>query len=310
VHEQADDIKDLTGRVAIVTGGGRGLGRSYALHLARRGASVVVNDIGAEPGGAHPDASVADAVVTEIEELGSKAIAVTDSVATPEGGAAIVDAALSSFGQVDLLVHNAGVVNGSTFAAQPLEQVREIFAVHLLGAWHVGQPAWRQMAERNYGRIVLTSSMAQFGHQNQPAYAAAKTGIIGLTKSLAHEAQETGLNIRVNAICPLAGTRLAREAAKEAWQELMAPDNVAGVVGFLLSDDCDLQGQVLHAGGSHVALGFLGQTRGWAKKATPVTPGDVREQLDEILDTDGYFTPVSANDQMAIVERLVLGRAV
>jgi len=303
------EIKDLTGRVAVVTGAGRGMGRAYALHLAGRGASVVVNDIGVEPGGQNPDTSVADSVVSEIEALGSKAIAVTDSVATPEGGAAIVDAALSSFGQVDLLVHNAGVVNGSAFADQPLEQVKELFAVHLLGAWHVGQPAWRDMSERNYGRIVLTSSMAQFGHMNQPAYAAAKTGVIGLTKSLAHEANQKGLDIKVNAICPLAGTRLAREDAKEAWQELMSPDNVAGVVGYLLSDHCELQGQVLHAGGSHVALGFLGQTHGWAKKSTPVTSDDVREHLAEITDLAGYDVPVSANEQMNIVERFVLGHA-
>jgi NAD(P)-dependent dehydrogenase (short-subunit alcohol dehydrogenase family) len=305
-----EEVKDLAGRVAVVTGAGRGLGRSYALHLARRGAAVVVNDIGAAPAGDAADDTVAGAVVAEIEQLGGKAVAVTDSVATPEGGAAVVDAAIASFGQVDVLVHNAGVVNGSTFAEQPLEQVRQIFAVHLLGAWHVGQPAWRHMAERDYGRVVLTSSMAQFGHLNQPAYAAAKTGIIGLAKSLAHEADQKGLDIKVNVICPLAGTRLARENAREAWRELMAPENVAGVVGYLVSDDCPLQGQVLHAGGSHVALGFLGQTRGWAKKSTPVTPADVRAHLPEILDAAGHEVPVSANDQMAIVERFVLGRAV
>jgi NAD(P)-dependent dehydrogenase (short-subunit alcohol dehydrogenase family) len=299
---------DLKGKAAVVTGAGRGLGRAYALHLAGRGAAVVVNDIGVQPRGDDPDASVAESVVKEIADLGGSAVAVTDSVATPEGGAAIAQAAIDAFGKIDLLVHNAGVVMGSTFAAQPIEEVTNLFAVHLLGAWHIGQPAWRDMASRGYGRIVFTSSMAQFGHMNQPAYSAAKTGIIGLTKSLAHEAMTNGLNIRINAICPLAGTRLAREDAKALWQDLMAPENVAGVVGYLLRDDCELNGEVLHAGGSHVARGLLGQTTGWAKGATPVTDDDVRVHLAEILDPDGYELPRSANEQMEIVERFVTGR--
>ena len=298
----------MKGRVAIVTGAGRGLGRAYALLLASRGAAVVVNDLGVQPRGDDPDASVAEGVVKEIEDLGGRAVAVTDSVATPKGGAAIAEAALDAFGQIDLLVHNAGVVTGSTFADQPIEEVTNLFAVHLLGAWHVGQPAWRDMARRGYGRIVLTSSMAQFGHLNQPAYSAAKTGIIGLVKSLAHEATTKGLDIRVNAICPLAGTRLAREDAKALWQDLMAPENVAGVVAYLLSEECDLNGEILHAGGSHVARGVLGQTVGWAKRETPVTPEDVRDHLEEILDTADLAVPASANDQMELVERFVTGR--
>ena len=298
----------MRGRVAIVTGAGRGLGRAYALLLASRGAAVVVNDLGVQPRGDDPDASVADGVVKEIEDLGGRAVAVTDSVATPEGGAAIAEAALDTFGQIDLLVHNAGVVTGSTFADQPIEEVTNLLAVHLLGAWHVGQPAWRDMARRGYGRIVLTSSMAQFGHLNQPAYSAAKTGIIGLVKSLAHDATTKGLDIRVNAICPLAGTRLAREDAKALWQDLMAPENVAGVVAYLLSEECALNGEILHAGGSHVARGVLGQTVGWAKRETPVTPEDVRDHLEEILDTADLAVPASANDQMEMVERFVTGR--
>jgi len=298
---------DMTGKVAVVTGAGRGLGRAYSLLLAARGAAVVVNDLGVQPRGDDPDASVADAVVKEIEDLGGRAVACVDSVATPEGGAAIARQALDAFGQIDLLVHNAGVVSGSTFAAQPIEEVANLLAVHLLGAWHVGQPAWLDMERRGYGRIVLTSSMAQFGHLNQPAYAAAKTGIIGLVKSLAHEATTKRLDIRVNAICPLAGTRLAREDAKALWRDLMDPDNVAAVVAYLLSDTCGLNGEIIHAGGSHVARGVLGQTLGWAKRSTPVTPEEVRDHLDEILDVDQLALPASANDQMEIVERFVTG---
>jgi len=298
---------DFSGKVAIVTGGGRGLGRAYSLLLGSRGASVVVNDPGFEPRGGQADASVAAAVVAEIEAAGGRAVAALDSVATAEGGAAIVDTAIDAFGQVDLLVHNAGVVSASTFADQDLDDVMATLNVHLLGAWHVGQPAWRDMAKRGYGRIVLTTSMAQFGHFRQPAYSAAKTGLIGLTKSLAHEARNKEIDIKVNAIAPLAGTRLARPEAKQMWGNLIDPENVAGVVALLLSDECPVNGEVVHAGGTHFARGFLGQTRGWKSGSSPLTPEQVRDHFAEAFDLDGYEIPTDANDQMEIVERAVLG---
>lgn len=299
---------DFGGKVAIVTGGGRGLGRAYSLLLASRGAAVVVNDPGVQPRGEEPDPSIAAGVVKEIEAAGGRAAVALDTVATSEGGAAIVDTALREFGRVDLLVHNAGVVTASTFADQPIEEVLGTLAVHLLGAWHVGQPAWRDMARRGYGRIVFTSSMAQFGHYRQPAYAAAKTGIIGLVKSLAHEARQAGMDIRANAIAPLAGTRLARPEARERWGDLMAPENVAAVVAYLLSAECPVSGEVVHAGGTHFARGFLGQTRGWSSGTSPLTPEQVREHLTAAFDLDGFEIPADANDQMEIVERAVLGQ--
>jgi NAD(P)-dependent dehydrogenase (short-subunit alcohol dehydrogenase family) len=298
---------DFSGKVAVVTGAGRGMGRAYSLLLAARGAAVVINDPGVQPRGNEPDASVAASVVKEIEAAGGQAVASTDSVATAEGGAAIVDTALRTFGRVDLLVHNAGVVTASTFADQPMDEVRNILAVHLLGAWHVGQPAWRDMEKRGYGRIVLTTSMAQFGHYRQPAYAAAKTGIIGLVKSLAHEARQKGLDIKANAIAPLAGTRLARPEATRRWGDLIAPDNVAVVVGYLLSTQCPVSGEVVHAGGTHFARGFLAQTQGWSSGTSPLTPEQVREHFGAAFDLTGYHIPADANDQMEIVERAVLG---
>ena len=298
---------DFSGKVAVVTGGGRGMGRAYSLLLASRGAAVVVNDPGVQPRGNDPDASVAADVVREIEAAGGRAVAAMDSVATAEGGAAIVETALRAFGRVDLLVHNAGVVTASTFADQPMDEVLNIMAVHLLGAWYVGQPAWLDMEKRGYGRIVLTTSMAQFGHYRQPAYAAAKTGIIGLVKSLAHEARHKELDIKVNAIAPLAGTRLARPDAKERWGELIAPENVAAVVAYLLSDQCPVNGEIVHAGGTHFARGFLAQTRGWSSGTSPLTPEQVREHFGEALDLADYHIPADANDQMEIVERAVLG---
>ncbi|HEY3259402.1 MAG TPA: SDR family NAD(P)-dependent oxidoreductase [Pseudonocardiaceae bacterium] len=297
----------FSGKVAIVTGGGRGLGRAYSLLLGSRGASVVVNDPGVEPSGGKPDASVAADVVAEIESAGGRAVAAPMSVATAEGGAAVVDTAIDAFGRVDLLVHNAGVVAASTFADQPMDEVMDTLSVHLLGAWHVGQPAWRDMEKRGYGRIVLTTSMAQFGHYRQPAYSAAKTGLIGLTKSLAHEARTKELDIKVNAIAPLAGTRLARPDAKAVWGELMNPENVAGVVAYLLSDECPVNGEIVHAGGTHFARGFLGQARGWKSGRSPLTPEQVRDHFGDAFDLDGYEIPTDATDQMQIVERAVLG---
>jgi NAD(P)-dependent dehydrogenase (short-subunit alcohol dehydrogenase family) len=299
---------DFGGTVAVVTGGGRGLGRAYSLLLASRGAAVVVNDPGVQPRGEDPDSSVAAEVVKEIEAAGGRAVASLDTVATADGGAAVVETALRRFGQVDLLVHNAGVVTASTFADQPIEDVLRTLAVHLLGAWHVGQPAWRDMEKRGYGRIVLTTSMAQFGHFRQSAYAAAKTGVIGLVKSLAHEARRKGLDIKVNAIAPLAGTRLARPEAKQRWGELISPDNVAAVVAYLLSEECPVSGEVVHAGGTHFARGFLAQTRGWSSGASPLTPEQVRQHFEAAFDRDNYEIPADANDQMEIVERAVLGR--
>jgi NAD(P)-dependent dehydrogenase (short-subunit alcohol dehydrogenase family) len=228
-------------------------------------------------------------------------------VATPEGGAAIVETALDRFGQVDLLIHNAGVVLPSTFADQPIEEVQQTLGVHLLGAWYVGQPAWRDMEKRGYGRIVLTTSMAQFGHYRQPAYSAAKTGIIGLVKSLAHEARYKEIDIKVNAIAPLAGTRLARPEAKERWGELIAPENVAAVVAYLLSEQCPVSGEIVHAGGTHFARGFLAQTKGWSSGTSPLTPEQVQEHFAAAFDLADYQIPANANDQMEIVERAVLG---
>jgi NAD(P)-dependent dehydrogenase (short-subunit alcohol dehydrogenase family) len=268
---------------------------------------VLVNDPGVQPKGGDPDSSVAAEVVHEIETTGGRAAACTDSVATAEGGAAIVEAALDAFGQVDLLVHNAGVVNASTFAEQPMDEVLATLSVHLLGAWYVGQPAWREMEKRGYGRIVLTTSMAQFGHFRQPAYSAAKTGLIGVAKCLAHEARNNELDIKVNAIAPLAGTRLARPEAKQMWGNLIDPENVAGVVAYLLSDECPVNGEIVHAGGTHFARGFLAQTRGWKSGTAPLTPEQVREHWDEAFDLDGFVIPTNANDQMEIVERAVLG---
>ena len=301
------DRVDLSGQVAVVTGGGRGIGRAHALLLAERGAAVVVNDIGAGIDGSGADADVAGEVVDEIERAGGRALASTDDVATPEGGAALVTKALDAFGSLELLVHNAGVVLAGPFADQPMADVRRVLDVHLLGAWHVGQPAWKAMAEGGYGRIVLTTSGAIFGHPMVGAYAAAKHGLIGLTKAMHQEAALSGLDIKVNAVAPIGATRMAREAQKERFGDLMDPAAVAAVVVYLLSPQSPCSGEVFHAGGSHACRIFVGQTLGWAAGRAGVTPEEIADHLGEAIALDGFEIPSDTNTSTDLIHRIATG---
>ncbi len=296
---------DFSGQVAIVTGAGRGLGRSHALLLASRGASVVVNDIGVERDGKAGDASVAAEVVAEIEAAGGRAVASTDSVATPEGGAAIVQRALDAFGKVDVLIHNAGVTTREPFAEESVEHLMGNLAVHLHAIWFVGQPAWRDMLSRGYGRIVLTTSMAMFGFPGLGTYAAAKLGAVGVMRSLHLEAEQLGVDITVNAIAPFAATRLALPAEKERWGELMDPANVSAVVAYLVSRECRVSGEIVHGGLSHFCRGLLGQTEGWSSGKPGLTPEDVREHLDAAMDPARARFPRTSSESTAWITELV-----
>lgn len=298
---------DLSGNVAVVTGGGRGIGRAHALLLAERGAAVVVNDVGVGIDGSGNDEAVAQSVVAEIATAGGRALASTDDVATPEGGEALVDRAIEAFGSVDLLVHNAGIVLAAPFADQPVADVRRVLEVHLLGAWHVGQPAWRSMAAHGYGRIVLTTSGAIFGHPMVAAYAAAKHGIIGLTRAMDQEARMAGVDIKVNAVAPIGATRMAREAQKERFGALMDPAAVASVVAYLLSRQNRYSGEVFHAGGSHVCRIFMGQTLGWASGLPDVTPEKIGEHLAEACALDGFEVPPDTNASTDLIHRRATG---
>jgi NAD(P)-dependent dehydrogenase (short-subunit alcohol dehydrogenase family) len=302
------DRIDLTGQVAVVTGAGRGIGRAHAVALAERGAAVVVNDIGAGIDGSGHDAGPAAEVVNEITAAGGRAVASTDDVGTPEGGAALVERARTEFGPVDIVVHNAGVVLAGPFASQPLADVRRVLDVHLLGAWHVGQPAWQDMAARGSGRIVLTTSGAIFGHPMVAAYAAAKHGIIGLTRSMHQEAVLAGLDIKVNALAPIAATRMAREAQKERFGPLMDPAAVAAAAVYLASPACELSGEVVHAGAGHWCRIFVGQTVGWARRAPGVTPEELAEHLSEALDPTGAAIPTDTNSSTDLIHHQATGR--
>src|SRR3990170_304831 len=240
----------LDGRVAIVTGGGGGLGRAYALELARRGARVVVNDLGGGPDGTGGSKGPADRVVKEIEEIGGEAIASYASVTTAEGGEEIVRAALEKWGQVDILINNAGILRDKTFAKMTGEMWEKVREVHLDGAYHVTGPAFRAMKERGYGRIVLTTSAAGlYGNFGQANYSAAKMGLVGLMNTLKLEGEKSG--IKVNTVAPLAVTRLTEELLPDEMRGALKPEAVAPLVIYLCSEECPASGGVYSAGMGH-----------------------------------------------------------
>ncbi|MFN8204288.1 MAG: SDR family NAD(P)-dependent oxidoreductase [Solirubrobacteraceae bacterium] len=288
---------DLADRVAIVTGAGAGLGRSYAIALADRGAKVVVNDLGAQVDGAGSDPSRADGVVAEIAARGGTAVAEPSSVATPEGGEAIVQRALDEFGQVDILVNNAGNIELSSFAKLDVRAISTIMDVHLGAAFYVTQPAYRAMLPRKRGSIVFTTSgVATFGNLGASVYGAAKGGIIGLLHVLKLEAARHG--IRVNAVAPMAQTRLAADVDLSEYgaasAQAVSPDLVAPAVVYLASDACELTGEVWSVGSGSVSRLFVGRTAGYFKHPDaegPLTAEEIAEHVDEIQDLTGFDLP-------------------
>jgi len=278
----------FNGEVALVTGAGRGIGRGHALELARRGARVVVNDIG------DPPASPAQQVAEEIRKAGGQAVASHDSVATPDGGAAIVAQALAAFGQLDIVVNNAGILRDKSFGNLTPDLVDDVLDVHLRGAFHVLIPAWRHMKERGYGRIVNTTSAAGlFGNFGQANYGAAKAGLVGLTRVLAVEGRKAGIN--VNAVAPAAATRMNADMLGDR-AALIPPGAIAPVVAFLAHRDCTLSGQVLSVGGGHVSVVLTSVTRGITDAA--LSAETVRDRLAEIFDPEGAVIPRHIGDDL------------
>jgi len=238
------------GKAAIVTGAGGGLGRTYALELARRGAMVLVNDLGGARDGSGSSSRPADAVVKEITAAGGTAVANYDSVATVEGGQAIVHAALDAFGRVDILINNAGILRDKSFAKMTPEMWQAVLDVHLQGAFHVTQPAFRVMKEQGYGRIVFTTSAAGlFGNFGQANYSAAKMGLVGLMNTLKIEGAK--YEIKVNTVAPLAATRLTRDVLPPDLVDRLKPEFVTPLVLYLCSQQCQDTGLILNAGLGH-----------------------------------------------------------
>ncbi|OAA27674.1 dehydrogenase of unknown specificity, short-chain alcohol dehydrogenase like [Frankia sp. EI5c] len=277
------------GRVAVITGAGRGLGRSYALLLGARGAKVVVNDPGGSMRGDGVDAGPAEEVVKEIIAAGGEAVASLDSVATPEGGQAIIQSALDHYGRIDILIHNAGTVRYAPLAEMTYEDFDAVLDVHLRGAFHVVRAAFPLMQAAGYGRVVLTSSIGGlYGNKAVANYGTAKAGIIGLSNVVALEGAEHG--VTCNAIVPGALTRMAEGIDTSAYPP-MGPELAAPVVGWLAHESCSISGELLVAIAGRVARAFIGESPGIYQPSWTID--QVAERIDEIRDTsDPWILPV------------------
>ena len=281
------------GRVVVITGAGGGLGREHALLLAQRGALIVVNDLGGAVDGTGSDKGAAERVVDEIKAAGGEAVADTNSVATPEGGAAIVQTAIDAFGKVDVVVNNAGILRDKSFTGMNPDLMNPVLDVHLKGAFHVSQPAFVKMKEQGYGRIVSTSSAAGiFGNFGQTNYGAAKMGLVGLTRVLGVEGAK--FNIKANAIAPLAMTRMTEDILA-AFEDKLSPSYISPLVAYLVSADCEPTGRVFSVGGGRVAEVFLAETQGFVDDK--LDPESVRDNWTQITDRDDYFVPRHIGDE-------------
>jgi NAD(P)-dependent dehydrogenase (short-subunit alcohol dehydrogenase family) len=284
------------GKVAIITGAGGGLGRSHALDLAKRGALIVVNDLGGASDGTGSSETAAQKVVDEITAAGGEAVANYDSVATPEGGASIVQTAVDTFGRIDIIINNAGILRDTSFKNMTPDQLNPVLDVHLRGAFYVTQPAWQIMRDQGYGRIINTSSGAGiFGNFGQTNYGAAKMGLVGFTRVLAVEGAKN--NIKANAIAPVAKTRMTEELLGPAADKL-APELVTPVVTYLAHEDCPVSGEVYSVGGGRVARVFVGVTPGHFD--AELSPESVRDNFDKIRDESGYEVPGNLNEEMML----------
>ena len=268
------------GRVAVVTGGGRGLGREYALLLASQGAKVVVNDLGGGLDGDGADTAPAETVVREIAAAGGDAVASTDSVATPAGGKAIIGTALDRYGRIDILVHNAGIVRRASLKEMTHDDFEAVIDVHLRGAFHVVRPAFPVMCAAGYGRIVMTSSIGGlYGNHEVANYAVAKSGVIGLSNVAAMEGAAEG--VKSNVIVPAAVTRMA-DGIDTSKYPPMGADLVAPVVGWLAHESCSVTGEILVALAGRVARAVVAETPGVYRPSWSMA--DVGEHMAAIRD--------------------------
>ena len=273
-------------RVAVITGAGRGLGRSYALLLAAKGAKVVVNDPGGSMKGGEVDTGVAEEVVREIRAAGGEAIASTDSVATPEGGKAIIQAAIDAWGRIDILIHNAGNVRGAPLREMTQEDFNAVVDVHLMGAFHVVRPAFALMCDAGYGRIVLTSSIGGiYGNARCVNYGVSKAGMIGLSNVTAIEGAERG--VKCNIIIPAAVTRMA-DGLDTSQYPPMDPSLVSPVVGWLAHEECSISGEMLISVAGRVAKAFITETEGVYRPSWTIE--SVGAEMDAIRDPSKQWT--------------------
>ena len=294
------------GRVAVVTGAGGGLGRTYALDLARRGARVVVNDLGGSVDGSGESQSAADVVVDQIVDGGGEAVANYDSVSTPEGGASIIQSAVDAFGGLDIVINNAGILRDRSFANMTTAEIEAVLDVHLKGAFYVSQPAFKIMKDNGYGRFVFTASAAGlFGNFGQANYGAAKLGLVGLSNVLAVEGVK--YNIKSNAIAPIAKTRMT-ENILGPFVEMVDPNQVTPMVVYLCSEDNEFTHEIFTVGGGRYGRVFIGTNTGWfAGQGAVPTVEELVDHLGEIRDISEYIVPNNINDELMILGQMFGG---
>ncbi|CAB3921892.1 Putative short-chain type dehydrogenase/reductase [Achromobacter anxifer] len=281
----------LQGRVAIVTGAGRGLGRSHALELARHGAKVLVNDMGAD----QPD-SPAQAVVDAIRAAGGDALAHGADVTQPQQVEAMVQAAVARWGRVDILVNNAGILRDKTFAKMSLEDFRLVMEVHLMGAVHCTQAVWNAMREQNYGRIVMTtSSSGLYGNFGQANYGAAKMALVGLMQTLALEGER--YDVRVNCLAPTAATAMTEGLLDEQALALLTPGSVSPALVALVTENAPTR-TILMAGAGSFEQAHITMTRGIHLNGAELSAQALIGRLDEVSDRADETVPATGFDQL------------
>jgi NAD(P)-dependent dehydrogenase (short-subunit alcohol dehydrogenase family) len=291
---------NFDGRVAVVTGAGRGIGRAYALLLAERGASVVVNDLGGTMEGDGSDDQPAATVTAEIVDAGGKAIPDTSDISKVAGGQSLVDAAVDGYGRIDIVVNNAGIIRFGRLPEVDADNLESHLAVHVGGSFNTTRAAWPHMVEQGYGRIVMTTSTGMFGRPDNLSYATAKAGVIGMTRSL--KAAGAAHGIKANLIAPSASTRMVLPSDKRGSPPPplppgMEPELVAPMVAFLAHEDCEVSGEIYLAGAGRFARIFIAATEGYVHpQPERLTIEDVAENWAAINDETGYYKPADLMD--------------
>ena len=274
---------DFNGKVAIITGAGGGLGRCHALELARRGAKIIVNDLGGQPDGTGGGSQMAMKVVDEIKSLGGEAIANGSSVTDDDGVKKMVADAMEAWGRIDILINNAGVLRDKSFAKMDIKDFQFVLDVHLMGTVKPTKAVWEIMRAQNYGRIMVTSSSSGlYGNFGQANYGAAKMGVVGFLNTLKLEGQK--YNIHINALAPVAWTRMTADLMPPQAEELLQPELVTPGVVFLVSEDAP-SGKILCAGAGSFALASIVESAGcFVGKGADLTAEGVRDHWKQISD--------------------------